>query len=117
MKKGCSKWKRIKSLYSLNRLVKSVKHIWENYIPIILEKNGKFFLDINTSQYMMNLNKCKEIIKKHNKNRIDNLDGNNTILSLSGEQLKYWKEMIKGHTILDKLKFDYPETILDKLKR
>ena len=98
---------RVKSLHSLNVLVKSVKHIWENYSPIIFEKNGKFFLDINTSRYMMNLNKCKEIIKKHNKKRIDNLDGNNTLLSfIFNYLLSYhyhsaissnWKQWLFGH--------------------
>lgn len=56
--------------------IKNLKHLYEEIFacltfnindisPIVLEENGKFYLDINRSIYNINFKKWKEIIKNH----------------------------------------------------
>ena len=75
----------------------------EFYEPIITELNGNFFLDINKTHANANLNYSKYLLKKYNQHRLENLNGINTSLILSGEEYEQWKAMLEKHSILDKL--------------
>ena len=80
-----------------------------DFEPIIIEKEGAYYIDCNATLANANLNKCKDFCADNKKEKIEKkLKGQPTTLMLTGEELQKWKEAIKGHTILDKLNFDFP---------
>lgn len=71
--------------------------------PIITEFNGNFFLDINKTHANANLNYSKHLLEKLKQRRLENLNGINSSLTLSGEEYDQWKAMLEKHSILNKL--------------
>lgn len=82
---------------------------FESFTPMIIEKDGKFYLDINKTQALINMEKCKQIINKTHEHRILDLTINPATLVLKGEELQHWKEILKDHQILPKLSLKLPE--------
>ena len=76
--------------------------------PIVVNKNGKFYIDVNMTQTITNMEESKRLLKKDNLYRINHIESDSSFLALSGKELDYWKEMIEGHEILPKLDFDLP---------
>lgn len=81
----------------------------EDFVPIIIERNGKFYLDINKTQANANLNMCKKIIQRTNARRILDLHSRQTELELKGKELEHWKSLIAGHEILPALNLGFPK--------
>lgn len=79
------------------------------YIPIIIEKGGKFFIDLNKTQAVITLEKCKERIERTNAHRLLSFNTNSTDLALKGKELEHWKEILKAHPILSKLYSKFPD--------
>lgn len=77
--------------------------------PVIVQKGRKFYIDVNKTQTLTNLKMCKRQIEKTGFRRILYLDSTYTNLTLSGQELLRWKEIIKGHEILPKLSFILPK--------
>lgn len=77
--------------------------------PIIVQKGRKFYIDVNKTQTLTNLKMCKQQIEKTGFRRILHLDSTYANLTLSGQELLRWKEIIKGHEILPKLSFILPK--------
>lgn len=81
-----------------------------DFEPIIIEKEGVYYIDCNATLANANLNKCKDFCADNKKEKIEKkLKGQPTTLMLTAEELQKWKEAIKGHTILDKLSFKFPD--------
>ena len=77
--------------------------------PVIVQKGTKFYIDVNKTQTLTNLKMCKQQIEKTGFRRILHLDSTYANLTLSGQELLRWKEIIKGHEILPKLSFILPK--------
>lgn len=77
--------------------------------PVIVQKWTKFYIDVNKTQTLTNLKMCKQQIEKTGFRRILHLDSTYANLTLSGQELLRWKEIIKGHEILPKLSFILPK--------
>lgn len=77
--------------------------------PVIVQKGRKFYIDVNKTQTLTNLKMCKRQIEKTGFRRILYLDSTYTNLTLSGQELLRWKQIIKGHEILPKLSFILPK--------
>lgn len=104
--------KKLVRVNSQNDIPKLIKNEFENklfsppidsFTPIIVEKNGKFYIDVNKTKLVTNLNNCKETIEKTHAHRILHIMGKQTNLVLSGKELEHWKELLKGHEILPTL--------------
>ena len=87
-----------KTFFHLNKI---------DFDPVLVEKNGKIYIDCNKTLANANLIKCKSICEKKGKGKIKKIDGKPTNLELSNDELKQWKEIIKNHSLLDKLNFTF----------
>lgn len=105
----------IKHFKDLNKLVKQKFDVrtseikFTDIVPIIVQKGLRFFIDVNKTQAMTNLAECKRRIDRTGAYRLWSLDSYFSYLELSGKELKKWKQMLKGRTILDKLTCRLPE--------
>lgn len=80
----------------------------EDFVPIIIEKDGKFYIDVNKTQANASLNMCKKIVERTNVRRILDLHSKYTDLELKGKELEHWKSLIAEHQILPTLNFTFP---------
>lgn len=71
--------------------------------PVIVQKNGKFYLDVNRTMANTNLQLCKQILEKNKSYRVLSLDSGATEMALKGEELEHWKELLKDYNILSTL--------------
>lgn len=78
----------------------------EKFVPIVVQKDGKFYIDINKTIANANLQKCKEIIERTKVRRILALEAAMSYLRLGGEELMRWKKLLEGHSILERLKIN-----------
>ena len=77
-----------------------------DFEPIIIQKDGNFYIDCNTTLACANLNKCRELCEqKKSKGKIKKINGEITTLALSGEELVKWKEILDKHSILKNFTF------------
>lgn len=74
--------------------------------PIIENKQGRFFIDLNKTIANLNLEICKDDIGRQGQRRTKFFESKTSMLELKGEELDRWKEIIKKHPILSKLPFD-----------
>ena len=75
----------------------------KNYKPIIIERDGKYFLDINTTQAQASVREIKERLLQEGSYRLENLEAVGTDLELSGEELNFWENLLRKHSFLDKI--------------
>ena len=75
----------------------------KNYKPIIIERDGKYFLDINTTQAHASVREIKDRLSQEGNYRLENLEAVGTDLELSGEELEFWNNLLKNHSFLDKI--------------
>ena len=75
----------------------------KNYKPIIVQKDGKYFLDINTTQALASVREIKERLLQDGGYRLEKLNAAGIDLELSGEELNTWKKILKNHSFLDKI--------------
>jgi len=68
--------------------------------PIVIKKNGKYYLDENKTIAISEFKMAKKIKEQGNVNGIVSIRGPLTYLKLSGEELKRWKDYISKHPIL-----------------
>ena len=78
-----------------------------DFEPVLVEKDGKIFIDCNKTLANANLNNCKKFCKENQKGTIKKIEGKPTTLELSGDELNQWKEIIRNHSLLDKFNFTY----------
>lgn len=78
-----------------------------HYKPVIVQKGAKFYIDVNKTQLLTNIDECRNILHKNNGYRVLSLDSGHTNLELSGQELEYWKSIIKQHPILEKSKTNF----------
>lgn len=74
-----------------------------NYKPIIIKKNGKFYLDLNTTQAHANAREIKSRLAKDGGYRVEDLKALGTDMELSGDELKVWKNKLANKSFLDKI--------------
>lgn len=79
------------------------------FIPVVIEKNGKFYIDVNKTKANAELSFVKKKIAQKQEKRIYDLESKPVDLSLSGEELETWKEIIQKYPILSKLDFIFPK--------
>ena len=72
----------------------------------MVQKDGKFYIDINKTIANANLQKCKEIIERTKVRRILALEAAMAYLRLGGEELMRWKKLLEGHSIFERLKIN-----------
>ena len=75
----------------------------KNYKPIIIQKDGKYFLDINATQAQANVREIKERLAEAGSYRLEKLNAVGSELELSGEEFEIWEKMLAKHSFLDKL--------------
>lgn len=75
----------------------------EKIEPIVIQKNGKFYLDINKTIANANLQECKNLICRYNSYRVLSLESTGAHLELSGKELEHWKELLKNRSVFNKL--------------
>ena len=75
----------------------------KNYKPIIVERDGKYFLDINATQAQASVREIKERLLQEGSYRLEKLEAVGTDLELSGEELNAWSNMLEKHSFLDKI--------------
>lgn len=80
-----------------------------SFVPIVIEKCGKFFIDMNTTGAVTTLEQCKNRIERTNAHRLLSFNTVSTHMSLKGKELDHWKELLKDHPILSKLYQKFPE--------
>ena len=74
-----------------------------NFKPIIVEKEGKYFLDKNATQAHANVREIKERLQQDGGYRLTDLKAEGTELELSGEELNFWSNLLEKHSFLDKI--------------
>ncbi|MCQ2755026.1 MAG: hypothetical protein MJ231_08305 [bacterium] len=73
----------------------------DSFVPILKRGEENIFLDIAWSKLITVYNACKKIITSQRINRIqDDVVTSYLHLSLSGDELNYWKSLIEGKRIL-----------------
>lgn len=80
-----------------------------NFKPIIVHKNGKFFIDLNKTQANANVKEIKQRLEKSGGYKIDcDFKAPNVELQLSGAELTRWEKLIKKQPLLETLDFEFP---------
>ena len=74
-----------------------------NYFnPVVVEKEGNFFIDKNKTLAYASMQKSRDILQKSGHHRIVDLSYVPVYLALAGEELERWKNIIKNHPLLSK---------------
>lgn len=84
------------------------KYIPKRYFqPVVVEKDGRFFLDTNKTLADASLRRSKDILAETGHHRILDLSPINVYMSLAGEELQKWKQLIKKHPLLEKFRYNF----------
>lgn len=79
----------------LSRRSKDIKQ--KNFQPIIVEKDGKYYIDVSKTQALANVAEIRDrLAEGYSFNDLETLDLDSSPLSLSGEELEYWKNLINS---------------------
>ena len=76
------------------------------YEPIVVEKDGNFYLDVNKTIASTNLGRSKKLALDTSFKKIRNLLGKPSQLTLYGDQMEFWKKLLEKHSILKKLQIN-----------
>lgn len=80
----------------------------KNFNPIIIEKNGEFFIDVNKTQAKTTLDFCKEKMKQFNKQRVKNINVRTIETILKDKEFEKWQNIMQKQSILSKLDYKLP---------
>lgn len=72
--------------------------------PFVVKMDGEYYLDVNKTVAMSSVDMCEDILANTNEGRVLGLDISGIRMSLRGEELEHWKDIIKEHPILSRLK-------------
>ena len=78
-----------------------LKNIRSN--PFIVKMDDKYYLDINKTIAMSAIDLCRKILKNTGVNRVIGLDIATIRMSLRGQELEKWRQIIQQHPILSRL--------------
>lgn len=95
---GLNEIKTIKDIeYHINLLSQKSRDIkLKNFKPILIKKGNSFYIDLNTTQTIANVNEIKQRLTEGcTKQDLKFMDLSCVELKLSGEELEYWKKLIK----------------------
>ena len=81
-------------------------------LPVLVKKFNRFYIDENKTIFLANLRTCLKIIKETGEYRLVSGGRFCTDIELSGENLKHWMELIKGHEILKKLGDNFQSDVI-----
>lgn len=93
---------------NLERAMKKAFYFIENidFDPIIIMRNNRYYIDVNKTLACTNFKNSKEAYNSEIENK--RVPGRPSFLTLSGEELLHWKNILKEHSLLDKLNFEFP---------
>ena len=80
-----------------------------NFRPIIIKKDGRFFIDLNKTQAYANVKEIKQRLKNSGSYKADFKQALGTELELSGAELQQWKKFIERQPLTTSLNFEFPK--------
>lgn len=92
----------VKSENEVNRCMRGIKRKSQdlnpdNLVPIIIEKDGHYYIDVSTTQAVANVREIKQRLSSsdYTIKELEFLRLEGVGMSLSGEQFEYWKNLVE----------------------
>lgn len=71
--------------------------------PFIVKMDNEYYLDVNKTVAMSAVDLCRKILKNTGEHRVTGLDIATIRMSLRGQELEKWRQIIQRHPILSRL--------------